>query len=87
MRSIRPMKQPQRPYFLGTPGMVNYDIVIVKSDDGYRLLHGHLRLASVLSETDAVTVEVKGEGPVRVVKTRSGYLIGTEGKNVPLHGN
>lgn len=63
------------------------DILIVRDGDGYRLLHGHLRLANVLSSAGEVAVEVHGEGKVRIVKTRSGYVVGKDGQRLPLHSN
>ncbi|HYC41714.1 MAG TPA: hypothetical protein VEB70_01865 [Noviherbaspirillum sp.] len=65
--------------------IVNPDIVIVRDGDAYRLLHGHLRLANVLRAADEVEVEVQGEGPVKVRKTSNGYVIGPDGRPVPLY--
>jgi len=65
--------------------IVNPDIVIVRDGDGYRLLHGHLRLANVLRVADEVDVEVRGEGTVRVRKTRSGYVVGRDARTLPLY--
>lgn len=63
------------------------DILIVREGDGYRLLHGHLRLASVLLCSEEVAVEVKGEGDVKIVKTPSGYVVGSRGQRLPLYRN
>lgn len=63
------------------------DILIVREGDGYRLLHGHLRLANVLLLSDEVVVEVKGEGEVKIVKTRNGYVVGNKGQRLPLYRN
>ena len=63
------------------------DIVIVREGDGYRLLHGHLRLANVMRTSDEVEVEVCGEGKVRIVKTRGGYVVGKDGQRLPLYPN
>lgn len=64
--------------------IVNPDIVIVRDGDGYRLLHGHLRLANVLRDTGEIEVEVRGEGPVKVTKTGNGYLVGSDARKLPL---
>lgn len=63
------------------------DILIVRGGDGYRLLHGHLRLASVLLQSDEITVEVKGEGNVKIAKTRNGYVVGNGKQRLPLYRN
>ena len=51
------------------------DILIVRENDGYRVLHGHLHLVNALSMSDEVTVDASGEGKVKVVKTSNGYLV------------
>jgi hypothetical protein len=63
------------------------DIVIVRDGEGYRVLHGHLRLATVLSLRNEVFVDVKDEGKVRIVKTRNGYFVGKDGQRLPLLRN
>lgn len=65
--------------------IVNPDIVIVRDGDAYRLLHGHLRLANVLRAVDEIEVEVQGEGPVKIRKTRSGYVVGIDTRRLPLY--
>lgn len=64
--------------------IVNPDIVIVRDGDGYRLLHGHLRLANVLRDAGEIEVEVRGEGTVKVTKTGNDYLVGRNGHRLPL---
>lgn len=66
---------------------MNPDILIVRENDGYRLLHGHLRLASVLLAADEVAIEVKGEGKVKIAKTRNGYVVGNGPRWLPLYPN
>ncbi|HEY8606021.1 MAG TPA: hypothetical protein VIM12_02755 [Noviherbaspirillum sp.] len=61
------------------------DIVIIKDGDGYRLLHGHLRLANILRTNGEAIVHVQGEGEVRVVRVRNEYMAGRDGKQKPLH--
>lgn len=63
------------------------DILIVPEADGYRLLHGHLRLASVLGTSDEVAVDVPGEGQVRILKTPAGFVVGKNGQRLPLYRN
>jgi hypothetical protein len=38
------------------------EILIIRGRDGYRVLHGHLRLTSVLSMREKAIVELVGEG-------------------------
>lgn len=63
------------------------DILIVREGDGYRLLHGHLRLASVMATADEVALDVPGDGKVRIIKTRTGYVIGKDVQCLPLYRN
>lgn len=61
------------------------DILIVREGDAYRLLHGHLRLAGVLLRAAEARIEVRGEGVVEVMKTRSGYVVRHDRRRWPLH--
>ena len=63
------------------------DILIVRDGDSYRVLHGHLRLASVLSTRDEVLVDVKDEGKVRIIRSGNGYFAGKDGQRLPLLRN
>ena len=67
--------------------MTDTEIVIIREGNCYRLLHGHLRLTSELSYIDEVSLPVKGEGEIPVIKTRGGYLVGKEGHRLPLLRN
>jgi hypothetical protein len=60
------------------------DILIVRDGDGYRLLHGHLHLASILSMAGEVSVDVKGDGKVSIVKTRTGLQVTRDSQRLPL---
>jgi hypothetical protein len=60
------------------------DIVIIRDGAGYRLLHGHLRLANLLRLAPAARIEVRGEGEIDVVKTPLGYRIAGTGRQAPL---
>jgi hypothetical protein len=64
---------------------MSHDIVIVRDGDAYRLLHGHLRLATVLGQSEEVVVDVRGEGKVRIARARSEYYVGRDGQRLPLH--
>ena len=66
---------------------MNPDILIVRDGDGYRVLHGHLHLASALSNSSEVVVDARDEGKVKVVKTRTGFLVGQDGQRLPLLKN
>jgi hypothetical protein len=63
------------------------DILIVREGNGYRLLHGHLRLASTLTLSDEVVVDVKGEGVVKIAKTRNGCFVNRREGPMPLYLN
>ena len=67
--------------------VVNPDIVIVRDGDAYRLLHGHLRLANVLRESGEVCVDVQGEGHLKITRIRNQYLVGKDGRRLPLRVN
>lgn len=51
------------------------DILLVRHDDGYWILHGRLHLASIMNASEEVVFDVSGEGKVKVVKTPHGPLI------------
>jgi hypothetical protein len=63
------------------------EIVIVRDENAYRLLHGHLHLVSELAQHGEVLVEVKNEGQVKVVMTRQGYFAGVDEVRLPLLRN
>lgn len=66
---------------------MNPDILIIRDACGYRLLHGHLRLANELRISEEIAVEVAGEGKVRILKTRGGYLVSKDDMRLPLLRN
>ena len=63
------------------------EILLVRHNDGYRVLHGHLHLVSVLSMSNHAIVDASGEGKVKVTKTPGGILIGEENQRLPLLRN
>lgn len=63
------------------------EILLVRNGDGYRVLHGHLRLASVLSIAGETIVDASGEGKVRVIRTPGGILVGEGNQRLPLLRN
>jgi hypothetical protein len=58
---------------------MNPDILLVREDSGYRVLHGHLHLMTTLNatptESDGVLIEARDEGKVKVIKTRHGIVV------------
>ncbi|QAU35057.1 hypothetical protein [Janthinobacterium sp. 17J80-10] len=60
------------------------DIIIVREEMHYRVLYGHLRLAGVLSTTDEVCVDVKGEGTLKIRKTRGGMSVKKKHHQLPV---
>ena len=52
------------------------EVLIARYGEGYRVLHGHLRLATLLNASDEAIVHASGEGKVAVVKTPDGILVG-----------
>ncbi|MBI3283516.1 MAG: hypothetical protein HYZ65_01510 [Burkholderiales bacterium] len=63
------------------------DIWIVRDGESYRLLYGHLHLASEMSMSGAVFVDVKNEGKVKVVRAPSGFFVDTESRQIPLRAS
>jgi len=60
------------------------EILLVRHDDGYHILHGHLRLINVMSQSDETYADASGEGKVRIIKTPTGMLIDNERRRLPL---
>jgi hypothetical protein len=60
------------------------DILIVRDGDVYRVLFGHLRLSTMLSESNETFVNVKGEGQAKIIKTTKGLLVHRENWQLPL---
>ena len=60
------------------------DIDIIRMENAYRLLHGHLRLATALRLQGEVIVDVPGDGPVRIVRAGHGFLACKNGQQLPM---
>ncbi|HEX7648948.1 MAG TPA: hypothetical protein VF450_16220 [Noviherbaspirillum sp.] len=60
------------------------DILIIREGNGYRVLHGHLHLASQLSLHKEIEVDVKNEGRIKIMRTSSGVMAGREGRQLPI---
>jgi hypothetical protein len=60
------------------------DILIVRVNEGYRVLHGHLHLLNSLNLSNEVLIEVKDLGQVKVTKTREGIFVEQESGQVPV---
>ena len=61
------------------------EIVIVREERGYRLLHGLLWLTGTLSESACAWVDVPHEGRLAVVKTSDGIRIRKHSEYLPLY--
>lgn len=51
------------------------DIILIREEKHYRVLYGRLRLAGDLSNANEICIDVKGEGKVKVLKTRDGLVV------------
>jgi hypothetical protein len=60
------------------------DIVIVREGETYRLVHGHLRLFSLLNTTEEVRIHVRGEGELRIHRSKNDYRVRKNGQQLPL---
>jgi len=59
-------------------------IILVREEKNYRVLYGHLRLAGALSSADEVCIDVKGEGTVKILKTRCGMFVKNKNHKFPV---
>jgi len=61
------------------------DILLVRDGAGFRLLHGHLHLVSMLSMNEQAVAEVKGEsGQALIRRTPDGLLVNKDSVQLPL---
>jgi hypothetical protein len=63
------------------------DILIVRENNGFRLLHGQLHLAAALGQSLSVTVKVSGEGEAKVYKVDRAFHVEMDGQRLPLRRN
>lgn len=63
---------------------MNQDILIIRDSNSYRVLHGYLQLANKLSQHNEIVVDVKGEGKVKIIRTRQGFFAGQDNQQLPL---
>jgi hypothetical protein len=63
---------------------MSQEIVIVREPDGYRVLHGHLHLATEIMLHNEVVVDVRDEGKVKIIQTGQGYFAGRDGQRLPI---
>jgi len=60
------------------------EILIVRQDEGYRVLHGHLQLAAFLSQVEELFVDVMGEGQAKVFRSGKQFLVLHDNVHFPL---
>ncbi|MGZ5883692.1 MAG: hypothetical protein ACXWJE_04945 [Burkholderiaceae bacterium] len=63
---------------------MSQDIVIVRDNNEYRLLHGHLHLINKLSKCSEIFIEIKDVGKVKVMKTAAGFMVNLGNQSFPL---
>ena len=61
------------------------DILLIRDGDGFRILHGYLRLVAVLSIDNEVVANVKGEqGRAMIQRTPNGLRVAKDSLHLPL---
>jgi hypothetical protein len=64
------------------------DILLVRDGEGFRLLHGYLRMVAVLSMDNQVVAHVKGEkGRATIHRTPHGLRVAKDSLHLPLYLN
>ncbi len=58
-------------------------IILVRENESYRVLFGHLHLAGAFCSTREVCIEVKGEGTVKILKTGAGMFVKRKNRRLP----
>ncbi|MDB5823814.1 MAG: hypothetical protein JWR21_2518 [Herminiimonas sp.] len=70
---------------IGGEHIVTPEILIVRENNGFRLLHGQLHLTSALCLAPSVKVEVSGEGEALAYWDRRAILVEKDGQKLPLY--
>jgi hypothetical protein len=60
------------------------EILMVWEEDGYRVLHGHLHLTTLMSENPEIVINVRGKGEVKVIRTAKGLIVYDGEAGLPL---
>ena len=63
------------------------DILIIRDGERYRVLHGLLHLAGVMSRSNEVVVDVQNEGEVSILKNKNGFFVCKNNQRLPLQLN
>lgn len=63
---------------------MNSEIILIREEENYRVLYGRLRLAGDLCNADEICIDVKGEGKVKVLKTRDGLFVKRNNRRLPV---
>lgn len=60
------------------------EILVVREEDGYRVLHGHLHLTALMSENTEIMVRARDSGNVKVIRTPRGLVVHDGEISLPL---
>ena len=60
------------------------DILVVKGNNGYRVLHGYLHLTNMLRLYGEAIAKARGEGKVKLVKAKDGIWVEEAQQKLPL---
>jgi hypothetical protein len=63
------------------------DILIAQESNGYRILHGHLRLANALNTCNEILVETNNLEKIKIIKTAAGLIAGQNNHYLPILWN
>jgi hypothetical protein len=63
---------------------MSWDIDVICDDGVYRLLHGHLHLAMAINLQREVTVNARGDGRIKILRCKQGYVATKENRSFPL---
>ena len=60
------------------------EILIVREEHGYRVLHGHLHLTALMTENAEVVINLRGAGNVKLTRTAKGIFVNDGEVSLPL---